>query len=78
MDCANDDDDHRSQKLADSREHAAPWQATLRGGPMRKSCVSDLVLDIGFNIQIKAIVYFTIILNLSGSKKIIPPTPQII
>lgn len=33
MDCANDDDDHRSQKLADSREVAAPWQATPPGGP---------------------------------------------
>jgi len=33
MDCANDDDDHRSQKLADSREHAAPWQGSPPGVP---------------------------------------------
>lgn len=33
MDCANDDDDHRSQKLADSREHAAPWQGPPPGVP---------------------------------------------
>ena len=33
MDCTNDDDDHRSQKLADSREHAAPWQNPSPGVP---------------------------------------------
>ena len=31
--CAHDDDDPGSEKLAVSRERAAPWQATLPGGP---------------------------------------------
>ncbi|BCP69649.1 hypothetical protein R1N_18360 [Enterobacter asburiae] len=32
--CAHDDDDPGSEKLAVSRERAAPWKATLPGGPM--------------------------------------------
>ena len=33
--CANDDDDLRSEKLAVFRAHAAPWQATPPGGPIK-------------------------------------------
>lgn len=43
MDCTNDDDDHRSQKLADSRERAAPWQATTQGGPTKMKMVINCI-----------------------------------
>lgn len=35
MDCTNDDDDLRSEKLAVFRAAAAPWQDISPGGPIK-------------------------------------------
>ncbi|PWU38424.1 hypothetical protein C7R95_10305 [Enterobacter hormaechei] len=56
--CAHDDDDPGSEKLAVSREHAAPWWATPPGGPIEMrahsgQCIPPQVTSAFFSIPKK-------------------------